>query len=324
VYFVVKKSSVTNVFVFQQGEPMNKMPYLSALAMGCLLILFSSCTFMFEQPYESVDEIRELHASAETAEAAGRYKQAAKAYGRLAKMYTEKANIALLLSKQARCQLLAGKIHVAKESYENLLTGYPLYISYEQTVENLRQLADCFENGQGTFLGIRDEQTAAAIYELIVRETPSIHVSLRHRMKLAELLLKIDKPEEAANVYQDILKKDPGQNEIRLDFALLLEEFSRRGDGDGRKLRAAVREANTFLARAAAEHPRRAEAEKLLHNALETQAERLLVQARFYLLRRHRRPDAARRYLLDIVKDFPKTHAAEEARSILLTEFNLK
>ena len=60
---------------------------------------------------------------AEAAEAAGRYKQAAKVYGRLARMYTEKANVALLLSKQARCQLLAGKIHVAKENYEKLLTG---------------------------------------------------------------------------------------------------------------------------------------------------------------------------------------------------------
>jgi len=303
---------------------MHKLPNIFALAVGCLLILFNSCTFMFEQPYESVDEIREMHASAEAAEAAGRYKQAAKAYGRLAKMYTEKANVALSLSKQARCQLLAGKIHVAKESYETLLTGYPLYISYEQTVDQLRQLADCFENGKGTFLGIRDEHTASAIYELIVRETPSIHVSLKDRMKLAELLLKIDKPEEAANVYQAILKKDPTQNDIRLKFALLLEEFSRRGDGDGRKLRAAVREANTFLSKAAADHPHRAEAEKLLQNAQETQAERLLIQARFYLLPRHRRPDAARRYLLDIVKEFPQTRAAEEARSILLTEFNLK
>lgn len=143
-------------------------------------------------------------------------------------------------------------------------------------------------------------------------------------MKLAELMLKIDKPEEAANVYQAILKNDPAQNDIRLKFALLLEEFSRKGDGDGRKLRAAVREANTFLARAAADHPGRAQAEKLLQKAQETQAERLLIQAKFYLLRRHRRPDAARRYLLDIVKDFPHTRAAEEAKTILLAEFNLK
>ncbi len=303
---------------------MNKLLHLFAMAMGCLLILFNSCTFMFEQPYESADEIREMHVSAEAAEAAGRYKQAAKAYGRLAKMYTEKANIALLLSKQARCQLLAGKIHVAKERYEALLKGYPLYISYEQTVDQLRQLADCFENGKGTFLGIRDEHTAAAIYELIVRETPAIHVSLKDRMKLAELLLNIGKPEEAANVYQAVLRKDPAQNDIRLEFALLLEKFSRKGDGDGRKLRAAVREANTFLVKAAADHPRREEAETLLRNAQETQADRLLTQARFYLLRRHRRPDAARRYLLDIVKEFPQTRAAEEAKRILLSEFNLK
>ena len=304
---------------------MNKLSNISVLSIGLLLLLCNSCTFMFDQPpYESVDEIREMHSSAEAAEAAGRYKQAAKTYGRLARMYTEKANVALLLSKQARCQLLAGKIHLAKESYEKLLTGYPLYISYEQTVDELRQLADCFENGKGTFLGIRDEHTAAAIYELIVRETPAIHVSLKDRMKLAELLLEINNPEEAANVYQGILKKDPAQNEVRLDFALLLEKFSRKGDGDGRKLRAAVREAETFLARAEAEHPRRVEAEELLKNAQETQAERLLTQAKFYLLRRHRRPDAARRYLLDIVRDFPQTRAAEEAKSILLAEFNLK
>jgi outer membrane protein assembly factor BamD (BamD/ComL family) len=303
---------------------MNKLPHFSIFALSGLLIFLNACTFMFEQPQESAAEIREMHATAENLEAAGRYKQAAKAYGRLARMYTEKANIALLLSKQARCQLLAGKIHVSKENYEKLLVQYPLYVSYEQIVDQLRQLADCFENGKGTFLGLCDDHTAAAIYELIVREAPSIHVSLKDRIKLAELLLKINRPEDAANAYQEILKKDPTQAEIRLELALLLEKFSRSGDGDGRKLRAAIREANSFLIKAADDHPRRQEAEDLLQSARETQADRLLTQANFYLLKRHHRPDAAKRYLLDIVKEFPQTKAAEEAKIILLKEFNLK
>lgn len=303
---------------------MKSLLYRCLLLPGCLSLLLSGCASLWQKNIESAEEVQEMHSSAENAEAAGRYREAAKIYGRLSRIYTEKANIALLLSKQARCQLLAGKIHVAKESYEALMKGYPLYISYEQTVENLRQLADCFEHGKGTFLGLRDEQTAAAIYELIVRETPAIHVSLRHRLKLAELQMEIGNPEEAANAYQSILKQDPEQHEVRLKFARLLEEFSRKGDGDGRKLRAAIREAKTFLSKTPADHPGRPEAEKLLQNAQETQSDRLLVQAKFYLKPRHRRPEAARRYLLDIVKEFPQTPAAQEAKDLLHSEFNLK
>ncbi|MFA6929178.1 MAG: tetratricopeptide repeat protein [Lentisphaeria bacterium] len=302
---------------------MNKLLFFSFLLPSCLLLFLNSCTSLWQQNPDTIDEIQVRQTTAETAETAGHYKKAAKIYGQLSKLYTEKANIAFLLAKQAKCQLLAGKIHVAKENYEALIKGYPLYMSYEKTVDELRQLADCFEFGKGTFLGIHDKQTATAIYELIVRETPAIHVSLKDRLKLAELLLEIDNPEEAANVYQAILKKDPEQNDVRLKFALLLERFSRRGDGDGRKLRAAVREAHTFLAKTPAQHPGRAQAEQLLRNAQETQADRLLIQARFYLKRRHRRPDAAKRYLLDITREFPGTRAAQDAKDILRADFNL-
>lgn len=285
------------------------------------VLLMNSCVLFYDYAELAPAEIPNVHNQAEDFEAAGNYKKAAKAYGKLAMNHNNKEEKAIFFAKQARCLLLANKINAAKESYEKLLKSYPLYISYEDTVENLRQLAACFEQGKGTFLGMKDEAAAASIYEQIVRESPSIHVSLNDRLKLAELLKKTKNTEEAANTYQAILRKDPMQHEVRFELAKLLERFSRKGDGDGRKLRAAIREINTFLQSVDENHPKRKSAERLLRKAKDTQARKFLEQAKFYLQRRHRRPDAARRYLLDIERNFPDTKAAEEAKKILAEQF---
>ena len=295
--------------------------FTTLLLIAALFFCLPGCTFLYESRVEDPDTLQHLHYQAEQAESEGRYKAAAKAYGRLARAHSEKANIAELYARRAKCQLLAGKINPAKQSYEELLKAYPLYISYEQTVEELRQLAECFENGKGTFLGLRDPHNATDIYQTIVRETPAVHVSLKDRMKWAELLLKTDRQEEAANTYQGILKQDPEQHEARLKFAELLEKFSRQGDGDGRKLRAAAREINTFLQKTQTDHPDREKAEALLLKVQNTAAARLLAQAKFYMLPRHKKDEAAKRYLVDLVREFPHTEAAVEAKQILEQKF---
>ena len=304
--------------------PMKKRRFLPFLILAGLFLCLPGCTFLYESRATHPEDLQPLRLQAEQAEAEGRYKVAAKAYGKLARVSISKAVAAKFYARRAKCQLLAGKINPAKASYEELLKNYPLYISYEQTVEELRQLAECFESGKGTFLGLRDPYNAVDIYQTIVRETPAVHVSLKDRMKLAELLLKIGRQEEAANVYKGILKQDPEQHETRLKLAVLLEEFSHKGDGDGRKLRAATREINAFLQKTDAAHPNRADAEALLLKMQNTEATRMLNLAKFYMLPRHKRDETAKKYLVDLIREFPNTEAAKEARQILEEKFETK
>lgn len=260
-------------------------------------------------------------AEAEYHETTGNYRKAAKFYQAAKKLSGSRRQTAALQNKVADCLLLAGKIHRAREAYELLLKEYPLFVRYDQAIEKLRQLADGYEQGKGTFLGLKDPHAAVAVYELIIRETPAVHVSLNDRYKLVSLLLQLDREEEAANVYLAILKADPSQAETRLRLARLLLRLSSKGDGDGRKLRAAAREATAFLATVADKHPDRQEAESILRQAHEIQGARVLQQARFYLMKTHYRPEAARRYLHDTLRDYADTLAATEARTLLQQHF---
>ncbi len=290
---------------------------LIVLLSGCLAL--SGCLSTSRQyPPEM---LRSWQKNAEINELVGRHKAAAKFYRRLGIASDDQVQKIHFLYREAENLLLAGKLHKSYAAFEQLLRNYTLFVPYNNIVESLRQLADCFEYGKGTFLGIKDEYTASKIYSLIVTETPAVHVSLQDRLKLAELLLINHQPEEAANNYQAILRKEPGLHEVRLKFALLLAELSRTNDGDGRKLRAAVREAKLFLTHAPENHPGRAQAQEILNEALENTAARLLEQAKFYLLKRHYRPETARRYLHDINENFSDSRAAFEARRLLRKEF---
>ncbi len=289
-----------------------------------LTVLCASITFVgcISSSREYIpEELLAWQKTAEVNELFGKHSAAAKVYRRLGAASKDQPQKIHYLYKEAENLLLAGKIHKSRDAFHRLLTNYTLFVPYNHIVESLRQLADCFEHGKGTFLGITDQHTATSIYELIVNETPAVHVSLQDRLKLAQLLLATERPEEAANTYQAILRKATEQHDVRLKFALLLAELSKKNDGDGRKLRAAVREANIFLANTPEDHPGRAEAQNILQQALETTADRLLAQAKFYLQKRHRRKEAARRYLHDVCTNFPGTPAAVEAKKILAEEF---
>lgn len=273
------------------------------------------------ESFAEFTQLKHQIAEAEYQEVTGNYRKAAKFYRAAKKLSKSRLQSATLQNKIADSLLLAGKIHRAREAYELLMKEYPLFVRYEQVIEKLRQLADCYEQGKGTFLGLKDPHAAVAVYELIVRETPAIHVSLNDRNKLVNLLLQLDREDEAANVYLAILKANPGHTETRLKLARLLLRLSSQGDGDGRKLRSAAREATVFLQTAPEQHPDRQEAESILRQAHEIQGARLLQQAKFYLMKTHNRPDAARRYLHDTLREFADTLAAAEAKTLLQQHF---
>ncbi len=263
---------------------------------------------------------QELTERAVELEKAGSYKRAGGVYQRAARLCADRREVAHLKLQAAHCYLLAGRLSRSLDLYEELFSKFQLYIPYDEVTAQLRQLAECNELGRGTFLGFKDPDTACKIYRMIILETPSVHVTMADRLKLAELLEADGRPEEAANVYLEAIKKSPNDASLRLKLAMLLLRLSQRGQGDsdGSQLRGAIREAKAFLRLADEDDEKgRAMAATILDQAAEGMAARLLDQARFYLRRRFYRPEAARRYAKEIVEQYPDTAAAAQARVML-------
>ena len=273
--------------------------------------------------FELFEKLRAMKLEAQAAMVKEDYVEAAKIYRRMARYEKNRARSAAYLLRGADCLMQAKKGHRALEEYTNLLENYPLYVPYEHVVEQLRQLAEWFIVGDGTFLGIKDKDTGIQIYELIIREAPAVQVTLKDRLRLAELLEGSGRGEEAVVVYQAILRQEPGNWDVRAKLALLFLKLSKNGDGDGAKLRAAVREANIVL-ESNPDNPLAKDLKRLCRDAEAEEADRLLKNGQFYLLPAHRRPSAARRYMHDVIMKYPDSNAAKEARRLLKTNPELR
>jgi tetratricopeptide (TPR) repeat protein len=224
----------------------------------------------------------------------------------------------------AECYMAGGKANRARKLYAMIQKDYLYYVPLPVLLEKLRELAQCYEEGRGTVLGLRDTLASIEIYRQIVALQPDVKQSLDDRLVLGAKLEKDGQNEEAVNVYQEIIRLAPKEPDPRLVLARLLSKMSAKADSDGELGRAAVREARSFLELASRKDPRRAEADGIVHDCREREASRLLERATFYLNKHHYRAEVARRYLYDIVREYPETHGALQASVILRDKFNEK
>ena len=288
----------------------------------CMAILFSGLVILASDDnltgFEKFQKIRELNIEAQEEQADGDFKAAGKIYLKMFKLERNRQRQAAFLLKAADSFFNAKKGSDAKQHYTNLLENYSLYVPYEHVVTNLRLLAEQYVNGECTFLHLRDKAGAIKVYELIIREAPAAHISAKDRHRLGELLLLEDRPEEAIVVYQNIIKGNLHDWEAHKQLALTFAALASNSDGDGSKMRAAVREARIVL-----QHdPQNAAAHQLqllIDNSQELNARRILERAQFYLLPTSKRPSAARRYFHDVITNYPDTISAQRAREYLDT-----
>ena len=268
--------------------------------------------------FERFRMVRQLEQEANDYLAESKFKKAAKTFLKAFEMENHRDRQAQFILKAADAFYKAEKGNLALEYYKKLLEDYSLYVPYEHVVDQLRGLAEHFVKGEMTFLGLKDVGAAIKIYELIVREAPATHISRKDRFRLAELLQKDDRPDEAVAVYQAIVKLDSRDWDARAELALVLGKLAKISDGDGAKTRAATREAKLVLSYMP-DHEKAKDLLKLIANASDMNAQRLLEQAEFYLIPAHRRPPAARRYLHDVISKYPDTVQATKARELLST-----
>ena len=280
------------------------------------LFLLFFCGALLAAPLTE-QEMQELVQKADEYVAVEKYSKAAKVYKRLvAQPSLSNAQLAGWMEKQANCLFLAGKTQKAKETYQELLRKCPLHVNYEVVVPRLRALAERYVNGDGTFWGLRDRDVAVEIYGMILRDAPAIHRSMADRIRMAELQEQLGDWSELIATYQEILRLDPKQHQVRWKYAQLLFRFSEKGDGDGMRLRAAEREARTLLENCP-DFPEMAAVNHLLQEVRETRAQRLLDLAKFYLGKAQFRPNAAKMYLQELQEKYPNTRAWEMSKILL-------
>ncbi len=271
--------------------------------------------------FQNFTETRAFLRQAEECQDRGDYKKAAKLYRKAAALQSDEAKKAEFLYLRAQSLLQAHKVHDALEAYTDLLENHLYQIPLENALEQLRRLADDFQQGRGTFLGLKDLQAAIHVYKIIVLHQPDVRRSLDDRMVLAAKQEQDSDVEGAVATYQEILKALPGDPDARFRLAALLDKTAGKRDGDGELSRAAIREAKRFLQDAGPNDPRRSEAEGFLSKAQEREASRLWERATFYLGKYHSKPQIARRYLLDLRRDYPDTEAGRKARLLLSEKF---
>lgn len=284
------------------------------LTITSFLLVASTAVMAFDWTPKQESMLREAKELVEQFE----YKSAANLYEKLATASIgDHETAAQMFYQRAECLYFAGKYYKADKAYRDLVEKYRLQVPLNVVFERLRQIACNFEDGKGTFLGISDTLSAIKIYEFIIAKTPSVSASLEDRYRLAARYHADGQINESVAEYQTIIKELPREPRARYELALLLRETAAKSDGDGRVSKAAAREAKAYLELNAGDEEKDETMRQTLKQCEENEAQRLLGLAKYYLSKRHYKPEAAKRYLHDIKFNFPESAAAAEANALL-------
>jgi len=286
---------------------------------GVLLAQESSLTPLAD--YAEYQQELELLQRAQEYIDAEKFVKAAEQYRRAAKLTKSSETRAGYLVNEAENLLLGKKSHRAKKVFFDLVNNYRFFIPLQKILEQMRELADYFEHGTGTLMHFPDPATAIEIYREIVKCQPGGEQSLNDRLVLGKKLEGDGQDKEAVSLYQETIKLLPRNPDVRLALAQCLSKMAAKSDGDGELSRAAIREAQSFLELSSPNDPRRELVTEIRTRARNDEAARLLARAQFYLVKYHYRPEVARRYLLDVQRDYPETPAAPDAQALLKQHF---
>jgi tetratricopeptide (TPR) repeat protein len=185
-----------------------KLKHIFSLLLLPALILTSYASESLN-PLEKFDQFVAQRRNIKQAEkhvSEGEYKKAAKSFRKAAKEQVTPEKTAEYYLREAESFLMAKKCSKAKEAYTALLEKHLFHIPLDRVLEQMRELADHFENGRGTFLGIDDPGAAIQIYETIIKYQPSVEESIEDRLVLAGKLAAYGITAEACLVGPSRLK----------------------------------------------------------------------------------------------------------------------
>lgn len=259
---------------------------------------------------------KSLEIQAESAEKAGNFKNAAKLYQSMYESAETMRGRAWSLQKECECWFAGRYYFKAQERYKKLLESYSPYIQLKPALDNQRELARVLASGEASALNFKNVALAIDVYDLVLRIAPAGENAPQDMLRLAALQVDAERTEEAVATYRDVCHRFPRAPEAataRMSAAKLLLAEARTGDGDGRLIRQARYELERLQLDFPAD-PQIPESKLLLAQIRERQARQRYDLGVFYLRRYSYRPNTARRYFYDVIRLYPGTAAAIDAK----------
>ena len=276
--------------------------------------------------------------AAKDAEAVKVYEQGYKAYQ--ARKYYDAAGLfveagILADSPTIKANALRGQIGAWRmcempyrefKAIEALLTHYPDYANFQELVEREYELGTGYYRGtrEPAYWQLRwiplltDDNKCAEIYAAALKRAPFLSQAPAARLRLAHLLDEEGKTKASLEQYRLILKDYPESRECRYAMLALangLLILAERGDGDGQLLAEAC-EVMLKFRKTYPKAPENAWVDRHLLLYQDAQGKRLLDMAQYY--DQNGRTDAARRYLAQILRDYPESESAQSAEKMLM------
>lgn len=267
-------------------------------------------------------DVGELITKAESAQQEKQYKSALKYYRIIEKESVNLRNRARAIVAQGYCQMRLGEQWKAYKLFRRALDDYATFVPFEEVLDYEFQVAGQFFGSKGKqVLGMRfsSDHMAAEIYDHIVEVAPYSRQAPEALYQSGVLTMNMRSYEESADKFRRLLNRYPRSEVAGAAYVALADVLLRaaeQGDGDGLKVREARRQLSRFFSRHP-DHEGVARARELELQAAEIEAGRLLELARFYVRKHHRRAAAARRYLKEVITDYPGTASAAEAEELL-------
>lgn len=294
---------------------LNKLKISSAIALSSLYIFINNAQATDIQSQNSYKEGINSFNKGSYRTAASDFK-AAELY---ADSYVLKVNA---LKKIAESYQKADMLYQEYLAINKLITNYPSEINFNDYIEREDEIGNSFYNGYretpwSWLPWIQNDNKCIEVYENILAQAPYAKFVPEMLIKLATSYLIDNKTQKAIDTYKLVINQYNNSETAYvayLNLADIYVKLSKRGDGDGAYASSARETLNDYIKK----YPNTPElpwAKNTLETVYETQASQLLYLANYYNNKGN--TDIAKRYIKEILINYPETKAAVSAQNIL-------
>lgn len=263
----------------------------------------------------------EYFEAARRKEADEKWRAAARYYRRLVKDYPDSELAPDAQFRLGYCLGKSDRLYDAFRAYRELLRRYPGKGNLGEILERKLVIGRAYLEGRRRpflFLRLRSGlPVAAEIFQSILETAVFSDVSPEAQYGLGMVRLRQGRYEEAEFEFEKVLSRYSLSERVPdalFQLGLCAYERALRADYDQFFVDRAARWFETFLRRHP-DHPRREEARTKLADLLGRRAESLFRVGKFY--QRRGRPEGARIYYREVVRKYPETSRAADARKRL-------
>lgn len=252
----------------------------------------------------------------------GRWKSAADEF-KAAKLYADSYILKANATKKAAESYQKGKLYYQEFlCLKGLITAYPSTCNVDEVVKREYEIGNEFYDGYREtpywwFPWIENDDKSLEIYESILKQSPYASFVPDMLLKMGLLYINDKKNQQAIDTYRKLIDKYPDTYAAKiayLDLANIYIQYAESADGDGSN----SMNARSLLLQFKKKYPDSVEmkwVEENIKKAYNLEAEQLYDVADYY--NSNDNPKAARRYLKQILVNYPDSSSVNPAEEML-------